>query len=110
MNGEPYGTIDIEAYKADYHDSDDDNILVVDVREVDEFEAGHIPGLINLPLSELEERYDELDEDRTILLVCRTGGRSDRAAQFLYAMGYENLINVDGGTLAWAQSGYPLEK
>ncbi|MGO1173638.1 MAG: rhodanese-like domain-containing protein [Actinomycetaceae bacterium] len=77
--------------------------IVLDVREDDEWEAGHAPGAVHIPLGELADRADELgDED--ILVVCRTGGRSGRAAQWLNQAGYD-AWNVDGGMLGWARAG-----
>ena len=83
--------------------------LVVDVREPEEFAAGHVPGAVNLPQAELATRLEEVPRDRPLMLVCRSGYRSLRAAQFLRQVGYEDVVSVDGGTDAWHASGRPIE-
>lgn len=77
------------------------SINLVDVREPDEWQAGHIKEARSIPLSELQERIDELKQgDQEIVLVCRSGGRSGKACDFLYAQGYK-VVNVTGGMLQW---------
>ncbi|WP_424555211.1 rhodanese-like domain-containing protein [Streptococcus agalactiae] len=76
------------------------NIHLIDVREEHEYYAGHIPSAVNFPLSQLTNKFDQLDKDKEYYLVCQSGGRSVRASQFLESKGYKT-INVDGGTEAW---------
>ncbi|WLR56751.1 rhodanese-like domain-containing protein [Mesobacillus subterraneus] len=73
---------------------------VVDVREVSEVAQGKIPGANHIPLGLLEFRMSELDKNKTYVVVCRSGGRSSRATQFLEYYGY-NVINMQGGMMAW---------
>lgn len=73
---------------------------IIDVREVDEVAAGKILGAIHIPLGLLEFRMNELDKNKEYILVCRSGGRSARAAQLLESHGY-NVINMTGGMLDW---------
>src|SRR5689334_2966216 len=73
---------------------------IIDVREVDEVTAGKIPGAVNIPLGLVEFRMHELDKSKMYIMVCRSGGRSGRAAQFLESYGF-NVINMTGGMLAW---------
>lgn len=73
---------------------------LIDVREVDEVAAGKISGVINIPLGLLEFRMHELDKSKEYIMICRSGGRSGRATQFLESQGY-NVINMTGGMLAW---------
>ena len=73
---------------------------LIDVREADEFASGHLPGAINLPLSDFLERYEELDKDKPYYIICRSGARSAQACAFLNGEGYD-VINVAGGTSAW---------
>ncbi len=83
--------------------------LLVDVREADEWQAGHVPGALLLPLSELPERWRELpDADRTVF-VCRTGGRSRQAADAFAAAGRAGCANLGGGSQAWVAAGLPFE-
>lgn len=72
----------------------------IDVREVEEVAEGKIPGAVNIPLSLLEYRMNELDKEKEYIIVCRSGGRSSRAVQFLESYGY-NVINMSGGMLDW---------
>ena len=86
---------------------DREGIPLIDVREPDEFAAGRVPGAVNLPMSQLGERLDELP-DGPFDVICKVGGRSARVAQALSARGYE-AVNVDGGTDAWIQAGFRIE-
>lgn len=81
-------------------------ISIIDVREVNEFAEGHVPGAINIPLSQLESRYQELEQDTHHYIICRSGRRSLDACSFLSSKGYDTT-NVEGGTLAWTDE---LEK
>lgn len=74
--------------------------LALDVREAEEWEEGHIPGAVWIPLGELPDRLHELPKDREIIVVCRSGGRSAKAAKFLLAAGFR-AVNLRGGMLAW---------
>ena len=76
------------------------NLNIIDVREVDEVAAGKIPGALNMPLRLVEFRMHELDKSKEYIIVCRSGGRSGRATQFLESYGF-NVINMTGGMLAW---------
>ncbi|QTG81878.1 rhodanese-like domain-containing protein [Arthrobacter crystallopoietes] len=80
---------------------------VLDVREDYEWEAGHIDGALHIPLDQLPERLDELDPDEDLHVICRTGGRSYRAAAWLVGNGY-SAVNVDGGMGAWLEAGKPM--
>lgn len=73
---------------------------IIDVRETDEYDAGHVPGAKNLPLSSLAENYDVLSRLEKYYLICQGGGRSARACSFLSALGYL-VVNVEGGTKSW---------
>ena len=77
---------------------------LLDVRESDEWTAGHAPGATHLPMSELTGRIDELPEDDPLYVVCRSGGRSARVVAYLAGQGYP-AVNVEGGMLSWAGSG-----
>jgi rhodanese-related sulfurtransferase len=78
-----------------------------DVRESDEYTEAHVPGAVLVPLSELTARVTEFPDDQPLLLICRTGGRSMRAAEFLAEHG-RDVTNVAGGTLAWIATGKPV--
>ncbi|MGG0716600.1 rhodanese-like domain-containing protein [Robertmurraya massiliosenegalensis] len=76
------------------------NLNIIDVREVDEVASGKIPGAVNIPLGLIEFRMTELDKTKEYIIVCRSGGRSGRASQFLESYGF-NVINMTGGMLLW---------
>lgn len=81
--------------------------IVLDVREQAEYAFGHIEGAISIPLGELEERLVELAKDQEIYVICRTGKRSDLAAQKLFEKGFTKVYNVLPGMSSWNG---PLEK
>jgi rhodanese-related sulfurtransferase len=87
-----------------------EGLLVLDVREPAEWEAGHVEGSVHVPLMELQQRYAEVPELLTAaqtLVVCRSGNRSAYAAAFLLEQGLD-AVNLEGGLLAWHASGRPL--
>jgi rhodanese-related sulfurtransferase len=80
----------------------------VDVREPYEWAEGRIEGSIHIPLRELKQRYGEIPGDRTVIVVCQVGQRSELAAGFLAQNGFE-AFNLEGGLEAWIAEGLPLE-
>lgn len=85
--------------------------LLVDVREKDEVTvlAYDVPNIINIPLSEFEERFNEIPKDKDVVMVCKGGGRSLRAAGFLVNHGYSNVVNMQHGIVRWVQKGFPTK-
>ncbi len=81
--------------------------LLLDVREVNEWEAGHAPQAVHVPLGDVPDLLDDLAPDRLIVCVCRSGARSSRAGRFLAEQGFE-AVNLEGGMLAWSSEGEPL--
>ncbi len=77
-----------------------DDAQFIDVREPDEVAAGTLPGSVNIPLGDLPTRVGELDSTRRVVLLCRSGGRSTQAAEFLTASGFSDVVNLAGGMLA----------
>ncbi len=73
---------------------------LIDVREVDEVSVGHIPGIVNIPLRLLEAKLPDLNKKTPYIMVCRSGGRSGQATDFLTSQGYD-ATNMVGGMLAW---------
>ena len=84
--------------------------LVVDVREIDEFGTGHLPGAVNMPLQEMSDYAAFLPEDRDtpILVVCETGNRSLTGALFLASLGYGDVRSINGGTTGWRGMGFDI--
>lgn len=77
------------------------SFVVVDVREAAEYVFDHIPNSISIPLGELQDRLNELNQEDVIYVICRTGNRSDFAAQLLTENGFANVINVIPGMTEW---------
>jgi rhodanese-related sulfurtransferase len=80
--------------------------VLVDVREQDEWEAGHVEGALHIPMGELIARIGELPDER-LFVLCRVGGRSAQVVQYLVAQG-RDAVNVDGGMYAWEAAGRPM--
>ena len=97
----------IEEVTADEAHSGREHHLLLDVREADEWEAGHAPGATWVPLGELESARFRLPFNRRIVCVCKVGGRSARAVQTLQQMGFE-AVNLVGGMLDWQARGLPV--
>jgi len=87
----------------------DNDAVILDVREPDEWAAGHAPGAIHIPLGELTVRLDELPGAGagSLAVTCRGGGRSSRAVQWLTEQGYA-VANLEGGMKAWQTAGKPM--
>ena len=79
-----------------------EQLSLVDVREVEEFETLHLEGAQNLPLSQLADTYDQLDKDLLYYVICKSGMRSARACHFLAEQGYD-VINVQGGMMTFEE-------
>lgn len=75
---------------------------LIDVREPNEFEGGHILGARNIPISQLKTRMKEIRPDQPVYLYCQSGLRSGRAAQTLYRKGYRELYHLEGGFKKWS--------
>jgi hydroxyacylglutathione hydrolase len=86
------------------------DVAVLDVRGAAEWEAGHLPGVPNIPLGYLIDRLDEVPRDRPLVLHCQSGARSAIAASLLQARGFTNVVNLAGGIVAWQQDGQPVEQ
>ena len=84
----------------------DGGALLLDVREADEWDAGHAPAAVLIPMGQVQGRLGELDVDRRVVVICRSGGRSAAITQSLCAQGYD-AVNVVGGMRAWTAAGLP---
>jgi rhodanese-related sulfurtransferase len=96
-----------QARIADIPATFDGSVILLDVREDDEWQRGHAPGAQHIPMGQVPARLDEIDGDATLFVVCHAGGRSQRVAQYLARTGY-TPVNVTGGMLAWADAGRPV--
>jgi rhodanese-related sulfurtransferase len=82
-------------------------IFLLDVREPDEWAAGHVSGSTLIPLGELEGRVAEVPRDREIVVICRSGNRSRHGRDVLLAAGHTRVASMAGGLLAWKAEGHP---
>jgi rhodanese-related sulfurtransferase len=89
-----------------------ENVFVLDVREPEEFKAGHVEGAVNLPIRTLAQSLDKLPADKAapIAVVCKSGIRAAYSTMALKLLGYTNVKDVVGGMLAWEKEGLPVKK
>lgn len=78
---------------------------LLDVRDGEEWAAGHAQAAAHLPMMEVPARLDEVPRDRDVVVVCRVGGRSAQVVAYLQAHGFDRVANLDGGMLAWQSAG-----
>ena len=88
---------------------DHPDVFLLDVREPDEYDASHIPGITLIPMGEVADRLSEIPTDQEVIVTCRTGNRSAQVVDFLRQQGYSNVHNMEGGIVAWEEAGYPVE-
>jgi rhodanese-related sulfurtransferase len=107
-SGEPYWRIGLDEAKAML---DSGNAVVVDVRQPDEWAAGHVAGAIHIPVDDVLTRIDELPGDKDLLFICAQGVRSGLACEMAAAMSIapDRLYNIEEGTPAWIKKSYPTE-
>lgn len=84
------------------------NATMLDVREASEWQAGHVPGALHVPLGELESSLGTLPRDQRLIVICRSGHRSAKATALLVRSGFD-AVNLNGGIVAWASTGLPVE-
>ncbi|MFC7547073.1 rhodanese-like domain-containing protein [Plantactinospora sp. GCM10030261] len=85
-----------------------DGDYLLDVREPDEWSAGHAPGAHHLPMMEVPARLSEIPTDRDVVVVCRSGGRSAQVVGYLLGNGWDNVRNLAGGMHGWTATGRPV--
>ncbi len=85
------------------------NTVLIDVREPHEYKNGHARRAKNIPLSQIQQRVNEVPRDREVFLICQSGHRSMQAATFLHQQGLEKIVNVTGGTSIWRLHNLPME-
>jgi rhodanese-related sulfurtransferase len=104
---EPFTRITVDEAKQMMARAD---VQVIDVREPDEYQRGHVPGAKLIPVSTVFARREELDRDKDLIFVCAVGQRSALACEMAAAVGLTRLYNLEGGTDAWAKAGHNLER
>jgi rhodanese-related sulfurtransferase len=106
MAGDEFGEleVDLDGFASAYAAG----AVVLDVRNPDEYQAGHVPGATLIPLPQLAARQDEIPEGDPIYVICATGGRSLTAARAMVQAGYR-AVSVAGGTKGWIAQGHPFD-
>lgn len=99
-----------EISPAEAHARQQAGALILDVREPHEWRGGHIPGAHLIPLDDLPQRVNELDPNRELIVVCRSGNRSAYATLLLQQAGFTRVANLTGGMIAWARAGLPVTR
>lgn len=85
------------------------DVLLIDVREQAEYDAGHIPGITLIPMGDIANRLAEIPKDKMVVVSCQSGRRSNQVATFLQEQGYTNIHDLQGGFSAWQKAGLPVE-
>jgi rhodanese-related sulfurtransferase len=86
-----------------------EGVFILDVREPSEWDEFHIPNTTLIPLGELPDRLDEVPQDQPIVVVCRSGNRSQSGRDILVNAGFQNVTSMSGGVTQWSNLGYPIE-
>ena len=92
--------ISMKDFYEKYTNNSSEKLTILDVREIHEYAAGHIPSAENFPLSTLGSDFTKLDKDQKYYVICQAGGRSAKAYDFLDAQGFD-VINIEGGMNNW---------
>ncbi|NOX61934.1 MAG: rhodanese-like domain-containing protein [Chloroflexi bacterium] len=87
----------------------DAGAVLIDVREPDEYAQVRIPGSRLIPMSELQQRLNEIPRDREVILYCRSGNRSGQVLRFLARQGYDQVFNLNGGIIDWYRRNLPVD-
>ncbi len=101
-----FGLISVQELKKWLNEKDD--LFILDVREDEKWEQGHIPGSVNIFSGYLQNRVSELPKDRSIIVVCNVGNRASLAASILLRAGFQDINNMLGGMIAWKNAGYEI--
>ncbi|ROO52628.1 rhodanese-related sulfurtransferase [Micromonospora sp. Llam0] len=100
MHGPPIPTVDVPDVSADAY--------LLDVREPEEWAAGHAPGAHHLPMMEIPHRMADVPQEGDVVVVCRSGGRSGQVVAYLNQHGWDNVRNLTGGMQDWAAHSRPM--
>jgi len=103
-----YTSLDTEEAKTMLEDNK--NVVLIDIRNRDEYNVEHLRGAKNIPLDQLDKRHEKLPRDKEIVVYCQTGGRSIRAIRKLEVAGFSQLYHMHEGLRGWKKAGYPTRK
>ena len=99
---------EIDAFALQNRIAEGDDFVLLDIRSAGELAQGMLPDAEHLPMHMIPLRVSELPKDKDVILYCHSGARSYHACAYLAQQGYDNVINLRGGILGWARSGYQL--
>ncbi len=99
---------EIDAFDLQTRIAEGDDFVLLDIRSAGELAQGVLPDAEHLPMHLIPLRISELPKDKDVILYCHSGARSYHACAYLAQQGYDNVINLRGGILGWARSGYQL--
>ena len=86
------------------------DVQFIDVRTPGEYAGGHAPKASNFPLDALEKDLNKLDKNKPVYVICQTGRRSQKGSEILQKAGFKQIYNINGGTSAWVEAGFPVEQ
>ena len=86
------------------------DVQFIDVRTPGEYAGGHAPKASNFPLDALEKDLSKLDKNKPVYVICQTGRRSQKGSEILQKAGFKEIYNINGGTSAWVDAGFPVEQ
>lgn len=86
------------------------DVVFLDVREQWEYDEGHIPGISLIPMNDIPARLNQIPTDKTVIVTCRSGNRSNTITQYLCDDGFDNVHNMLGGILVWGAAQLPVEQ
>lgn len=86
------------------------DVQFIDVRTPGEYTGGHAPKASNFPLDVLEKDLSKLDKTKPVYVICQTGKRSQKGSEILQKAGFKEIYNINGGTSAWVDAGFPVEQ
>ena len=86
------------------------DVQFIDVRTAGEYTGGHAPKASNFPLDALEKDLSKLDKNKPVYVICQTGRRSQKGSEILQKAGFKEIYNINGGTSAWTEAGFPVEQ
>ncbi|MBN2549185.1 MAG: rhodanese-like domain-containing protein [Anaerolineales bacterium] len=108
QQGTPAAQTDLEISVEQAYEYYQEGAFLLDVRQPEEWEEYHIPNTTWIPLGELSSRLDEVPQDQKIVVVCRTGNRSQEGREILLDAGWKDVLSMEGGVSNWRAAGYPV--
>jgi len=103
-----YQNLTFVTYRDTYFENADHTL--VDVRSKMEFQQGHVPHAINIPLNELPNRLSEIESNQSVVVICASGNRSQSGADIIAKAGFQHVYNLQGGTMIWMMNNLPLAR